>query len=342
MSPPPATRAEPLVSVVTPVYNGAAYLAECIESVLRQTYSNWEYVIVDNASTDRTAEIAAGYARRDGRIHVYRNDALLTSAQNHNAGLRRISSDSAYCKFVHADDWLFPECLSRMVEVAESSERIAIVSAYRLDGARVTLTGLPYGASPVAGRDVCRATIKTGLYVFGSPTSLLIRSSCIRAREPFYDESRYPKHFDTAACYAVLESSDLGFVHQVLTFTRRHSGADSSFAKRVNSYIVENLRMLRQYGPVYLEPAEYEACLARAVRRYYRFLGRSLLAWRDPEFRGYHRAALRELGVSWSSARLIGASVVEGPLVALTSLKGAAKGARAFWRGKVRPAPESP
>ena len=45
---------EPLVSVVTPVYNGDKYLADCVESVLKQTYQNWEYVIVNNCSTDRT------------------------------------------------------------------------------------------------------------------------------------------------------------------------------------------------------------------------------------------------------------------------------------------------
>ena len=55
---------EPLVSVATPVYNGERHLAECIESVLAQTYQNWEYIIVNNCSTDRTREIAESYGRR--------------------------------------------------------------------------------------------------------------------------------------------------------------------------------------------------------------------------------------------------------------------------------------
>ena len=55
------TAGQPLVSVVTPVYNGAEYLVECIESVVNQTYANWEYVIVDNCSTDDTLAIARRY-----------------------------------------------------------------------------------------------------------------------------------------------------------------------------------------------------------------------------------------------------------------------------------------
>ena len=64
----------PLVSVVTPVYNGEEHLRECVESVLRQTYENWEYVIVDNCSTDGTAEIAAEYATPTTRIRHERHE----------------------------------------------------------------------------------------------------------------------------------------------------------------------------------------------------------------------------------------------------------------------------
>ena len=62
------SRVEPLVSVVTPFYNTDRYLAECIESVLSQTYRNFEYVLVDNHSTDRSGVIAAEYARRDSKV----------------------------------------------------------------------------------------------------------------------------------------------------------------------------------------------------------------------------------------------------------------------------------
>ena len=63
-----SSRAEPFVSVVTPVYNGSPYFDECIRSVLDQTYDNWEYVVVDNCSTDGTLDLAHEYARQDRRV----------------------------------------------------------------------------------------------------------------------------------------------------------------------------------------------------------------------------------------------------------------------------------
>jgi glycosyltransferase involved in cell wall biosynthesis len=71
-----SSREEPLVSVVTPVYNGEEFLAECIESVLAQTYSNIEYTIVNNCSTDRSLDIALSYAAQDGLI-VHRNKGFV-------------------------------------------------------------------------------------------------------------------------------------------------------------------------------------------------------------------------------------------------------------------------
>ena len=67
----------PRVSVGLPVYNGAKYLAECIESVLNQTYTNYEYLIVNNCSTDKTLEIAEEYASKNKHIQVHSNDKLL-------------------------------------------------------------------------------------------------------------------------------------------------------------------------------------------------------------------------------------------------------------------------
>ena len=58
----------PLVSVLTPVHNGAPFIEECMTSVLRQTYANWSHTVVDNCSTDGTSELVAAVARTDSRV----------------------------------------------------------------------------------------------------------------------------------------------------------------------------------------------------------------------------------------------------------------------------------
>src|SRR5438128_1399449 len=206
----------PLVSVVTPFYNTEAYLAECIESVLGQTYQNWEYILVNNCSTDRSPEIAQRYVEKDQRLRLLHNEQFLTQVRNYNHALRQISPQSKYCKIVQADDWIFPECIAQMVAVAESNPSVGIVSAYRLAGREVKNVGLPYTSKIVTGRDLCRMQLLDGCFFFGSPTSILLRAEIMRSREPFYSENRY--HEDTESCYEILQTWDFGFVHQILTF----------------------------------------------------------------------------------------------------------------------------
>ncbi len=292
----------PLISVVTPVYNTELYLAECIESVLSQTYRPLEYIIVDNCSTDRSLEIAESYARGSDIIRVLRNDRHLGVLQNWNHAMRQISPDSRYCKVVHADDWLFPECIGRMAELAEAHPAVGIVGSYRLEETKVGCDGLPYPSTVVPGRELCSSRLRGGSYVFGSPTSLLIRSDLIRARRCFYNEENL--HADNEACYDLLRESDFGFVHQVLTFTRRHNEAVSSYAKRMNTYILAELLILKKYGPLYLGEDEYRRIFGKRVKAYYRFLGRSVFQRKGAEFWNFHRTGLKGLGVEISVPQL--------------------------------------
>jgi len=110
---------QPKVTVVTPVYNGAKFLSEAIESVLAQTYSNWEYIIVDNSSSDDTLAIAERHAARDPRIKVHRATPHLPVIAHWNRAFRLIPADTVYGKELHADDILFPNCLAEMVAFME-------------------------------------------------------------------------------------------------------------------------------------------------------------------------------------------------------------------------------
>jgi glycosyltransferase involved in cell wall biosynthesis len=291
----------PFVSVVTPVYNGEKYLRECIDSVIAQTHTRWNHVIVDNCSTDRTYEIASEYAARDARIRVHRNEKFVRAVANYNNALRQVSPESKYCKVVAADDWLFPECLERMVALAEAHPTVAIVGAFQLAGHNVTTEGLPL---PVTrGIDVSRMQLLGGPYVFGTPTSVLFRSDIVRSRDPFYNESNL--HADDEACVEALEHNDYGFVHQILTFRRLHDDSLTTLSQRLNTHTPGLLHLLVRHGAKYLTPEELKARIEEVLHDYYQLLGADLLKGRDQEFWQFHRRKLEELGYPFSKTRVV-------------------------------------
>jgi glycosyltransferase involved in cell wall biosynthesis len=293
---------QPFVSVLTPVYNTEKYLAACIESVLSQTYANWEYVIVNNRSTDRSLQIAESYARLDPRIRIVTNPKHLKQMENLNRAFHFISGDSKYCKVIHADDWLFPECLSRMVAVAEAHPTVGIVGSYRLDERIVNLDELPYPSPCTDGKEIGRRYFQGGRYLFGSPSSLLIRSDLIRKRPLFYNESTL--HGDKLACFDILREADFGFVHQVLTFTRRHNESATAFIKKYETYRLGTLQAMLLYGESFFTPAEYAKCLKSLYSAYYRFLAKKLIELRGLDFFRFHKKELRNLNHRLSYPRL--------------------------------------
>src|SRR2546425_9420098 len=95
-------RAAPQVSVGLPVYNGERYLAEALDSLLTQSYEDFELIICDNASTDRTGEIARSYAAKDKRVRYARNDKNLGAGGNFRRGFALASGE--YFRWAASDD----------------------------------------------------------------------------------------------------------------------------------------------------------------------------------------------------------------------------------------------
>ncbi len=300
------SKQEPLVSVVTPVFNGERYLRECIESVLAQTYSRWDHTIIDNCSTDRTLDIAREYAASDHRIRIHRNETFVRVIENFNIALRQISPESKYCKPLAADDMLLPECLEKMVRVAEENPSVAIVGAYGLYSRAemgVYGRGVPYGQLVLPGRELCRAyLLGEGPPVFGAPTFTLFRSDIVRSRYAFYNESNF--HADSEASLEFLEHHDFGFVQQILTFTRVEDGSLTSFSQSVNTYLSHRLYVLVKYGPRHLTEEELTREIRSQLREYYRYLGWQVTKRRDRKFWSFHRGKLAAAGYPLSIARL--------------------------------------
>lgn len=142
----------PGVSVVIPVYDGARYLAEAVESVLAQTFGDWELVAVDDGSGDDSPAILADYAAADSRIRVLRNETNLGISATLNRGWR--AARGAYIARLDADDVALPDRFARQVAFLEGHESVAVVGTNATlidpDGRRLSTTRLPTKSAAIS------------------------------------------------------------------------------------------------------------------------------------------------------------------------------------------------
>nr|WP_321452397.1 glycosyltransferase family A protein [uncultured Carboxylicivirga sp.] len=108
---------KPTISVLMTVYNREKYIAQTIESVIASTYQNWELIIVDDQSKDRSVEIAESYAAKDTRIKVYINEQNLGDYPNRNKAATY--AHGKYLKYVDADDLIYPHGLELLIYYME-------------------------------------------------------------------------------------------------------------------------------------------------------------------------------------------------------------------------------
>lgn len=107
-----------MVSVIVPIYQAEKFIGKCVESILEQTYSDFELILVDDGSSDASFEICSMYAREDSRIVLIRTENL-GSAHARNAGLKCAKGE--YISFVDADDYLEPEFLRKLVLIIQQN-----------------------------------------------------------------------------------------------------------------------------------------------------------------------------------------------------------------------------
>jgi len=260
---------------------------------------------VNNGSADETLAIAEKYAAKDRRIRVVNNDRFLRIIENHNHTIRQISPESKYCKFVFADDWLYPNCVEEMVRVAEENPAVGLVGAFTMDGKGVLTTSPairgarwqpgPHPSCVVSGRELCRSELfGDGGYVLGTMTSLLLRCDLVRKRTVFFNEPHL--HADHESCFEVLKDSDFGFSQQVLSYTRPRPDSTSSFAEKFDVIPLGKLALFLKYGKELLNEAEYRRVQAKRRGEYYQFLAHNALRLRSSWYWKYHKETLLAFG----------------------------------------------
>jgi glycosyltransferase involved in cell wall biosynthesis len=125
------TSSNPRVSIGLPVYNGEQFLKEALDSILAQTYTDFELVISDNASTDGTETICRAYAAKDQRIRYYRNEENLGASWNFNRVFELSSSD--YFKWIAHDDICAPNFLLRCIMMLDQDPFIVVCYPRAID-----------------------------------------------------------------------------------------------------------------------------------------------------------------------------------------------------------------
>ena len=119
----------PRVAIGLPVYNGENYLRIAIESVLAQTFRDFELIICDNVSTDSTPAICAAYAERDPRVRYHRNPRNLGAAPNFNMTFKLISPSVEYFRWISHDDTMSPDSLEKSVRALDAHPERVLCSS---------------------------------------------------------------------------------------------------------------------------------------------------------------------------------------------------------------------
>lgn len=140
----------PTISVGVPVYNGKDYLPELMHSLLNQTFTDIEIVICDNASTDRTPQICAEFARRDPRVRYFRNERNIGPLNNYNR-VFHLSRGKYFCWMAH-DDFLDPTDLEKRLRVLEQNDDVVHCVS---DVVYIGPDSRPLPYDPVRKRHIC-------------------------------------------------------------------------------------------------------------------------------------------------------------------------------------------
>lgn len=177
----------PMISVVMPVYNAEKYVAEAIESILNQTYNDFEFIIIDDCSTDDSYKIIEDYTEKDKRIKLFRNEINMRLPKTLNFGISK--SSGKYIARMDADDISLPERFAKQVEFMEQNPEIGVCgtwfklcSAYMSDAIENVLVD-----NSIDNESIRVEMLFKGCCV-GHPTTF-IRMGVFKSDNLWYDES---------------------------------------------------------------------------------------------------------------------------------------------------------
>lgn len=224
---------QPLVSVLMTAYNREKYIAEAIESVIASTYENWELIIVDDQSKDRTIEIAKSYEVKDNRIKVYLNEKNLGDYPNRNKAAEL--AKGKYIKYLDSDDLIYPHGLQVMLEAMEKFPEAEIGMSFNNYEEKMPLP-------------IIFSSEQSFRYHFFYKGLLYIGpSGCIYRKDYFDNIGGFDPQFKVAADYhfnlRAASQNKIVLFNRDLIWWRQHEGQEIINSSRNNEYIVFNYQI---------------------------------------------------------------------------------------------------
>ncbi len=266
----------PQVTVCLPVFNGQRFLSAAIESVLAQTFDDFELVIADDASSDASPGIIEKYASQDKRIVHWRNKTNLGLFANYNECMRRATG--TYIKLFAQDDLFDQTMLARLVAELKRDDAISLISCARrvIDDAGVQkqLLREKHGTKKYAYDEVLQRNLLELVNHIGEPSTVMFRRAAVGSG---FDTGLY--HLgDIEYWFRVIGNNQYLYLDEVLCSFRAHSGSATSKNARGLRFALDMIRLGRKYRN-FLESQgvteeAYSRQIAEATASHLKFLTR--------------------------------------------------------------------
>lgn len=238
-----------LVSIITPTYNHEKYIQECIESVINQTYSNWEMIIVNDGSLDNTEEIILEIAKNDIRIKYFKqeNIGLYRLSETYNFALERSTGD--FIAILEGDDYWYPSYLSSQLEFFKNeSVDFTWCKANVVNDNKDILTHYPKTFNYSIFNNPCSSVIQTLLIDFPFPLSWIFRKKKLTEIGGFLQNPVIPTvdlstilEFSRRSLFHYSDQALVAYRRQIQQATRKYT---VEISQGMNVVVLEHLKKL--------------------------------------------------------------------------------------------------
>jgi len=206
------------VRIFIPLFNAQDYVLETLKSVSAQTLTDWDCVISDDKSTDKSVEIVKQYIKNDSRFHLILNEKHLNVASNWN--LSKLNNNSVATKILCSDDVLYPTCLENQLTVLKENNTSAVFSRRDIilpNGRKIT-PNMPKYVERISAKEAFGIYIKSGRNIFGEPVSALFNTRDLLESNGFSELHQYT--LDLSGYFEITKNKYVSFDKEVVGYFR--------------------------------------------------------------------------------------------------------------------------